>query len=578
MKSGRCFMLALCCLALLSGCGKSSNSTTPASASTAQQKVTQANAALENILYTLAHSTTSPTRPSDLDFRTPEGLYREALALEPGNLDANFGVSVLGLMVLTSDTEVNAAFDEWSQYLQGKVPFQAKASPMRPFGIPLAPLGDPSSLRLPFRSIPLALVGETRLATLTVDPQLSRAQAILHDRVLPRLNEAIARLAVVGASPGYQFIVTPRMQGDPGAAPAEIDRTDILAMRAAVSLLAAICHVAVSYNLSFQSYDQVGLVQALTPGSGWLALASDGSTQMSSAYSATLDAIDGVSAATTSLLAETDDQSDDVIKMTRVQAESVLAEIPNVRAGFTGGWYVTADWDANTSTPDVTLLVRPATLLNAPVPDWKDLLPPYTPSAVQRPYTVNYWFEYSPDTAIVEIPSTGYYSGGYSLSRFADGTTYEYSYGSPELTAAMQRVVGRQHARISVVPGWTGTFSCSAYFNGTLTAGLQSIPVEGNDSYETAAVSVWVPVITWQAPSYSEWVAGWPDPTLHGLLPEMTTPDQLMTTFGMSAARWKQELVLDWTRSAGAGVHYITEPRHATRPAAARVRVAGVVR
>jgi hypothetical protein len=191
---------------------------------------------------------------------------------------------------------------------------------------------------------------------------------------------------------------------------------------------------------------------------------------------------------------------------------------------------------------------------------------------------VNYWFEYSPDTAIVEIPSTGYYSGGYSLSRFADGTTYEYSYGSPELTAAMQRVVGRQHARISVVPGWTGTFSCSAYFNGTLTAGLQSIPVEGNDSYETAAVSVWVPVITWQAPSYSEWVAGWPDPTLHGLLPEMTTPDQLMTTFGMSAARWKQELVLDWTRSAGAGVHYITEPRHATRPAAARVRVAGVVR
>ena len=578
MKSGRCFMLALCCLALLSGCGKSSNSTTSANTSTAQQKVTQANAALENILYTLAHPTTTPTRPSDIDFRTPEGLYREALALDPGNLDANFGVSVLGLLVLTSDTEVNAAFDEWDQYLQGKVPFQAKASPMRPFGIPLAPLGDPASLRLPFRTIPLALVGETRLATLTVDPQLSRAQAILHDRVLPRLNEAITRLAVVGASPGYQFIVTPRMQGDPGAAPAEIDRTDILAMRAAASLLAAICHVAVSYNLSFQSYDQASLVQALTPGSGWLALASDGAAQMSAAYSATLDAIDGVSAAATSLLAETDDQSDDVIKMTAVQAESVLAEIPNVRAGFSGGWYVTADWDGNTSTPDVTLLVRPATLFNAPVQDWKNLLPSYTPSAKQEPYSVNYWYEFAPDTAYVDVPSTNYYSGGYTLSLHSDGTWYEYSYGSPELSAALKRVVGRQHDRIAALPGWTGAFSGSAYFNNTLTAGLQSIPVEGNDTYETAAVSVWVPVITWQAASYSEWVAGWPDPTLHGLLPEIQTPDQLMTTFGMNAARWKQELVLDWTRSAGGGVYHMAEPRHATRPSSARARVAGLVR
>jgi hypothetical protein len=578
MKSGLSFSIGLCCLALVCGCGKSSDSTNPANTSTSQQKVNQANAALENILYALAHPTTTPTRPSDIDFRTPEGLYREALALDPSNLDANFGVSVLGLLALTSDTEINSAFDEWSQYLQGKVPFQVKASPMRPFGIPISPLGDPASLRLPFRSVPLAMVSETRLARLTVDPQLSRAQAIIHDRVLPRLNEAITRLAVVGANPGYQFIVTPRMQGDPGAAPAEIDRTDILAMRAAVSLLAAICHVAVSYNLSFQSYDQAGLVQALTPGSGWLALASDGAAQMSSAYSATVDAIDGVSAATTSLLAETDDQSDDVIKMTRVQAESVLAEIPNVRAGFTGGWYITANWDADGSTPDVTLLVKPAALFNSPVPDWKAMLPPYTPSAMQVPFQLNYVYDYASDTAYVDVPSANYYNAGYSLYVYPGGSPYEYEYGSAEIAPALQRVLKREYDRISAIPNWNGSFSGSASYYGSLAAGLQSISISYYASYDVTAVSVYVPVITWTATSYPEWVAAWPDPTLHGLLPEITTPDLFMSTFGMSSADWKQQLVLDWTRPSGGGPYYMAEPGHATRPAAARARVTSLLR
>ena len=96
----------------------------------------------------------------------------------------------------------------------------------------------------------------------------------------------------VASDPSYRFIVSPHMQGDDQASPVEIDRTDFLALRAAASLLAAACHVAVSYELGFSSYDSTALVQALTRGSGWLALRSGGTAHMRSAGEALLASVD----------------------------------------------------------------------------------------------------------------------------------------------------------------------------------------------------------------------------------------------------------------------------------------------
>src|SRR5262249_22379244 len=102
-----------------------------------------------------------------------------------GRVRARFGLAVLGLLILTSDTEVNAAFDEWKTYLQTRVPFEVTPTPRAPLGIPAGFTPGRDALDLPFDRVPLALVALARSPLVAPDPQLARLQAILHDRALP---------------------------------------------------------------------------------------------------------------------------------------------------------------------------------------------------------------------------------------------------------------------------------------------------------------------------------------------------------------------------------------------------------
>jgi hypothetical protein len=55
-------------------------------------------------------------------------------------------------------------------------------------------------------------------------------------------------------------------------------------------------------------------------------------------------------------------------------------------------------------------------------------------------------------------------------------------------------------------------------------------------------------VVTWDAPDFGSWT--WPDPTMHGMLPDLHTTSELLNTFGITASQWQQRNVLDWTTYA----------------------------
>jgi hypothetical protein len=534
---------------LLAACADDPGGTEP-DPTGAAAKVRQANAALEQILYDELNEPDDPERPSDVDFSEPHRLYSEALALDSGNRDAHFGVAVTGLLILSADTEVNAAFDEWKEYLDSHTPFEVDSSPRAPLGIPIRFESGSDAMRLPYDLVLASAFAQAPVGRLQVHPQIERVQAIIEDRVLPKALLAVTHLGQVSSDPGYTFTVTPRMQGDEDEDPAEIDRTDILTLRAGCSLLAAACHIAVSYELGFAAYDSLHLHQALQQGSGWLALRTGGAVQMAAARTAILNSIADLDSGITSLLGETDSQHDDVIKidsddLARADVESVRVHLPDVRDALTGGHTRADDWDDDPATPDLPLTIDLGSLFSAPVPDWKALLPPYAVSLRRRALESDWHWSDADTTAIVSVAAAGYYGSYYRID-VHDGERYDDFWGDEMFRGIVEACLEWRLEQVQNLPQWTGDFSGSASVEERwLEQGEGQVEAHVWWDYETATEEVFIPVITWDASSFEEWTL--PDPTFHGLLPEIGTTSELWNVFGVDGDGWEKELELDWT-------------------------------
>ncbi len=547
-------------LALLAtGCSKSDKS--PTQPVDPSGTLAQATQLLENLLYAQIQSPTSPTRPSDVDLSTAYAKFQEALVQAPANPTANFGSAVLGTMALAQDAEVNAAFDEWKAYVDAHgVPFRApgkaapgKAAPM--LGVPLGLASGASSLHLPFDLAPSTVAALASPTRVVADPRIGRVQAILRTRALPRLVQSIARLDVVAADPTVRVVVTPRMQGDESETPLEIDHTDVLALRSACQLLAALCDLAVAYDLDFAAYDSTTLVANLSRGSDWMTLAPTGATELRDAQSRLRLASIGIDSTIVSLLAETDDQSDDIIKIgpdpaERARLDAVHADLAEFRTAIAGRWTSTGDWDSDGSTPNVALTFDLNQYFQQPVGDWKALLPGYTVSTERRAWDRQFQYDWGTEALSVSCPATGYYSGYFYWDRYQTPSglqTYTYGFGEGWLVSALQARVLEIVQALEGTPGWTGEATVSLNYDGNIAAGTSSITVYRNRSWVTSTSSVVVPVITWDAATFPQWT--WPDPSLHGILPDIGSTAEFTSLFGITANQWSRRNVLDWTRA-----------------------------
>ena len=185
----------------------------------------------------------------------------------------------------------------------------------------------------------------------------------------------------------------------------------------------------------------------------------------------------------------------------------------------------------------------------SPMADWKALFPTYTVRVERRAYDYNYNQYFESERVAISVPSSNVYSGTYNVSYSDAVTSYEYFYGDPVLEDSLKAVINRRFIAVRARPDWAGYYYGNSSFNGTLNAGGDSMTVSLSEYYSTTTTMVGVPVITWQAESFSQW--NWPDPTLHGLLPGVTSTGQLLSTFGVHDYQWEREIVLDWTAGGG---------------------------
>ena len=522
-----------------------------------------ARVSLEDKLYEhLQHDAPDPETPDDVDFSAPRTLYREAHECDVTDVTARFGLAVCDLLSLSADPRVNEAFDEWEAYLDENTPFERPSKNAdRRLGVPLGLPGGAGSLDLPFDLIRCTALAQLKMSLQGVEPEIVEVQQILLEVVLPRAEAVAELLGPVVEDENFTFIVSGKMQGDLYEDPVEIDQTDVLALSAACKVLLAGVHAAVAYDVQFPGYDEAGMLAGFNRTSGnLLRLRTGGAAHMQQVPGLFVAAVDELDDAIDLLFAESDDQDDDAIRIgPDAISEQDLVNIqddwlPEVRESFgnNGGTAHTENWDSDWETPDVPLVIDLYSFFTDPVEDWKLVLPAYTLDTEARPWS-GYDYHYTQDTIgpIQVFVPFGYsgYSRYYSFSIYDYTSTYSYDDGTfPDFLTVCDDYIDDVMTSLRADPDWTGSAYFSFYHNGTLTPGA-TVPVmiDVSTSYDTASTFVYVPVVTWSATNYDQWLDQWTNPTLNGLLPEMQDAADIAEVFGFTENRWEQSFVWDWT-------------------------------
>ncbi len=506
-----------------------------------------------------------PETPDDVDFREAKERYEQVIQCDPDNVEAHLALSLIEVAILTTDPEVNAAFDDWKAYLDESVPFETGAPTLGGFGPFGVPRGD-AAFSLPVDVIQRTVLSLARMGRFDSVPQVSTVQEILAEKVIPAATRAIGHLDIVlGGDPAYEFTITPKMQGDMLELPLQADRTDFLATRGALHGLRAACRAAVSYEVSMPAYDESNILAALDQENGtWLKLRAGGTENMAAVPADLLAAARDLDAGITALFAEidsgTDNQDDEVIKIgPDLPARSEIAdfqsdELPRITRSLQGPTPESYDWDFDEETPRVTLTVDLEAFFTNPVPDFKALAPRYELSTEVVPYEEDHFWSDGTQPVTVDVPESGPVYGGTCWKAYYDFELSEDScYGAPSwLETAMRQVLESRLEEARATTGWAGDVSVQvSYPGGQLSPGPQIINLTFTVSYSTAERWVAIPVITFEADTFEEWAADWPDPTVHGLFPGVPSADQMLRIFGIDAYDWEKVLRLDWADEFG---------------------------
>lgn len=334
-----------------------------------------------------------------LTFEPARTLYEEALALDPDNQEAAFGLAITTVFVLEDDPDLRAAADAWDAWLETNeiedlngVGAMAASGAVRwaRASLPLDPAGAGLGALVADGRLVRALIAAEPTSHLEgFPPTPAEHQALLRDIVEPALVAAADLLAEVD-DPAFTFVVTPAMQGEPPeeADPLELDLTEVLVLRAGLETALAALDIAVAYRAEPSPWGAEGFAEAMAPGSSFATLETDGASRLEDAHGRLGDAVDLLRTALSFLENETDDQDDDVIKYDPAASggdfdlddylgSEDLADarevLDDVEATLSGPRTVTVDLGRG----DVDLEVDLTKFFLDPIPDLKALLPAY---------------------------------------------------------------------------------------------------------------------------------------------------------------------------------------------------------
>ncbi len=548
MKAVLSSFLSFLMVMLLAGCEDSTDPVVDLDPEGAVAKVQDANKALENELFSFISQVEDDLidEPGDIDFTLSNTLYKEALVMDPENLDANFGAGLTEVLIITQDAEIQNVFDEWEAFIDTGTVFEPQLgssalfsmSKLYPIFLSNSSLPGVSEHEFTRSYLNLMKIG------VSDPPTIEDIQVVIEENLIPKLVFALERLNKVDAQSDYTFTVTPKMLGDLDEDSLEIDLTEIFLMETSLNLINSFSNMIVAYSYDFGVYDSAAIMNSLSQGSGFLALRTQGAAAMSEAKSSLLEASSQLDEAITFLKAETDDQSDDIIKISPDDLEAAdLDSIVKYNADFrnylNNGWTLTEDWDDRFETPDEPLTLKFNSLFDNPIQDYKALLPPYT---VRVERDTSYDFDYGNGsiflTTDITPDSAGFYRYYRSitwsddiLSEDADTTISipEFSRVVDSLFLSLQNLDGVTYYNIYI--DW----------NGTLAAGTNNISADVYFNYtvEVFDKEFYAAFVTFEADNFDEWI--FPNPTLNGFLPDLTTDTEFKRIFGIVESDFEKE-------------------------------------
>ncbi len=527
-------IIAMLAITLVCSCENEDDAIiTPDDMDAADTFVGLGNTALESILVNVIGNMENP---EDLDLSAPYGLYMQALAADVDHPAANFGAGIIELMMLYQDD----AFQEMSDRLNGMSDFRPfEISDGSLFSIPQSGIVlDASGLSVPILA-PLAISSE--IAQLDSDiVTIGEIRELVINTILPKLNVVIDRLNIVTSYSEFVFIVTPEMQGDPNEDQLEIDLTEVYATLTGLEVVNALLNQMFAYNYEFSEYTQDEMLAALTPGSDFLALYDNGAGMMATSHRSWTLAVNHLDNGINFLQNETDDQSNDVIKIdpydgiTADEIDSALVYIELCREALTTGTEIVIDGDE-------TLTLNLDQFFNNPVSDYKTIFPEYSVEVVEgEPH--NEW-EYVYENIEVEVTvETMDYSYWSKYQSWYNGELqYEDENQNNAVSQDLEDIWDVMISEyLSPTYDHVGLW-LTCYFEPT-QIGINTVTAYREVEY-SHEVRYATPVITWDATTFDEWI--FPNPTLNGALPDMTD-ERIKLLFEIDASEWEQVITLDW--------------------------------
>lgn len=342
------------------------------------------------VLLAAAFENVDPQSETPADFLTPKAKFEDALELDPDNNDARLGLVLCEIGLLTQNQTLLAA-------IGGIIPMGpfGKAAPgssapgfRRALGDITEPGGD---LLSPGGWLTWMQGRMTKVMQEGPAPDLEPLQNAVETIIIPVVDAVIALLVVVEADVTWTFMLSPTLQGfEDLEGDLEIDVTDILLIDAFMQVLKSQLHFFVSYNLNLPDFeDETSVIAALNQTDGpFLALRTNGAANMGSVRTSLLAAITKMKLFGVSLALETDDQTDDLIKIDPtgdegpnpedlVEIAEDLDDLEKILNGPHDVEDVDFNGDGTVDALDV-LTVDLSSFFTSPIQDFKQILPPYT--------------------------------------------------------------------------------------------------------------------------------------------------------------------------------------------------------
>lgn len=398
------FLTALVSVMIISGCEESTSSDEDNDAEAAQQLIDQGFQ-----LLAVALESDAP------DFDSPKALFEQAKALDPNNMDANVGLVLCEVGQLSQNQDVlTAVGDTFPLGLFAKIAGSEPVGFRRVLGGGVTQAG--SQVLSPGGWLTWM---QGRLGKVVQDQpiNLSPLQDVTESVIIPVLDVVILLLESIEAHTDWQLVLTPQLTGMQEGQ-LEIDVTDIYMLDGLIHALKAQLHFFVSYELDVPAFTytvaDTAILQALLnqQDGTFLKLRTNGATNLGNTRTSLLSAITKLGLFRTFLEAETDDQTDDLIKIdpagkdgpTAADLAEIAAGLKDLAETLSGPFEVTdTDFNGDGSvTVEDALTVDLSAYFTSPISDIKQTLPPYYWNSMDMTFL---WYGWPEDFSLFVFPN-----------------------------------------------------------------------------------------------------------------------------------------------------------------------------